>query len=62
VYLSDRVVAMTTNPGTVKEVVDIDLPRPRGSREAVLASSRGLELRERILGLVMGTHAETAAT
>src|SRR5690606_2583517 len=29
VYLSDRVVVMGGTPGTVKEVVDIDLPRPR---------------------------------
>ena len=29
VFLSDRVVAMTSRPGMVKEIVDIDLPRPR---------------------------------
>jgi NitT/TauT family transport system ATP-binding protein len=29
VYLSDRVVVMGGAPGTVKQVVDIDLPRPR---------------------------------
>ena len=29
VFLSDRVVAMTSRPGRVKEIVDIDLPRPR---------------------------------
>ena len=29
VALSDRVAIMTANPGTIKEVVDIDLPRPR---------------------------------
>lgn len=56
VFLSDQVVAMTTNPGTVKEVVDIDMPRPRGRREAVLTSARSIELRERILNLVIGRH------
>jgi NitT/TauT family transport system ATP-binding protein len=29
VFLSDRVAVMTVNPGTIKEVVDIKLPRPR---------------------------------
>jgi NitT/TauT family transport system ATP-binding protein len=29
VYLADRVVAMTARPGIVKEIIDIDLPRPR---------------------------------
>lgn len=29
VYLSDRVVVLSGTPGTVREVVDIDLPRPR---------------------------------
>lgn len=33
VYLSDRVVVMTGSPGTVKEIVDIDLPRPRERAE-----------------------------
>ncbi len=29
VYLADRVVAMTARPGRVKEIIDIDLGRPR---------------------------------
>ncbi len=30
VALSDRVVVLSGSPGTVRAVVDIDLPRPRG--------------------------------
>lgn len=31
VLLSDRVVVMTPRPGTVREIVEIDLPRPRSA-------------------------------
>ncbi|TCR68498.1 ABC transporter ATP-binding protein [Bosea sp. BK604] len=30
IFLSDRVVIMSSRPGTISQVVDIDLPRPRG--------------------------------
>lgn len=29
VFLADRVAVMTTNPGTIKDIVTINLPRPR---------------------------------
>ena len=29
VYLSDRVVMMSRNPGRIAEIISIDLPRPR---------------------------------
>src|ERR1700716_3610262 len=36
VFLSDRVVVMTRSPGRIKQVVDIDLPRPRRRAELLL--------------------------
>ncbi|MCH9851973.1 MAG: ABC transporter ATP-binding protein [Alphaproteobacteria bacterium] len=29
VFLSDRIVVMSRNPGRIEEIIDIDLPRPR---------------------------------
>jgi NitT/TauT family transport system ATP-binding protein len=36
VYLSDKVVVMTRSPGRIKQVIDIDLPRPRRRAELLL--------------------------
>ena len=36
VFLSDRVVMMTRSPGRVRDIVDIDLPRPRRRTELLL--------------------------
>jgi len=43
-YLADDVVVMTARPGRIKEIVPVDLPRPRerGSPE-VLAIARTVE-------------------
>ncbi|NEM91950.1 ABC transporter ATP-binding protein [Galbitalea soli] len=48
VALSDRVVIMTTSPGTVKNVFDIDLPRPRGDVQQIRHEERFLELQGQI--------------
>ena len=38
VFLSDQVVVMTRSPGSIKTVVDIELPRPRRRAELLLDS------------------------
>jgi NitT/TauT family transport system ATP-binding protein len=48
VALSDRVVIMTSSPGAVKDVYDVDLPRPRGNVQQIRHEPRFLELQERI--------------
>ncbi len=45
--LGDRLVLMTGRPGSIKEVLDVDIPRPRDP-DAVRSSSRYLSLRHHI--------------
>jgi len=37
VYLADRIVVMTASPGTIKEVISVDIPRPRDRYSNVFA-------------------------
>jgi NitT/TauT family transport system ATP-binding protein len=46
VFLADRVVIMGRNPGHIKEVVKVDLPRPR--TEAMLDDERFVSYRRRL--------------
>jgi NitT/TauT family transport system ATP-binding protein len=48
VALADRVVFMTSSPGSVKAVYDIDLPRPRGSVQEIRFQPRFIELQHQI--------------
>ena len=43
IFLGTRVVVMTTRPGRIKKVIDVDIPRPRDFR--VLSSERYRELK-----------------
>ncbi|HEY3246788.1 MAG TPA: ABC transporter ATP-binding protein [bacterium] len=47
IILGDRVALMTTRPGGIKEMLDVEIPRPRDP-EAVRRTSRYLDLRAHI--------------
>jgi NitT/TauT family transport system ATP-binding protein len=40
ILLSDRVYIMTARPGTIKDVIDIDLPRPRDENQPAFLTYR----------------------
>ncbi len=50
ILLADRVVVMTARPGQVKDVIDVDLDRPRDPE--VVTTDRFTELRERALSVI----------
>jgi NitT/TauT family transport system ATP-binding protein len=50
VYLSDRVVVMTSRPGQIKAVLEVDIPRPRDL--AVKRTPRFLELVDAIWKMI----------
>jgi NitT/TauT family transport system ATP-binding protein len=35
-YLADRIVLISDSPGTVSDVIDIDIPRPRNKKDRIL--------------------------
>ena len=49
-FLSDRVIVMSPRPGRVKEIVTIDLPRPRG--EATRNDPRFSEFNKYLRGII----------
>jgi NitT/TauT family transport system ATP-binding protein len=49
VKLADRIVVMAKEPGRVREVIDVDLPRPRARSDAKFG-----RYYERVLGLIRG--------
>ncbi len=48
VALADRVLIMTSSPGTIKHSYDIDLPRPRGEVQEIRHEARFLQLQNQI--------------
>ncbi len=52
ISMGDRIVVMTAGPGRIKEILDVDLPRPRTPE--IRGMPRYLELRERIWLLLRG--------
>ena len=46
IFLGDRVAVMTTRPGRIKKIVDVDIPRPRDHR--VVTTDRFLELKSEL--------------
>jgi NitT/TauT family transport system ATP-binding protein len=48
VALADRVLVMTSGPGSIKQSFDIDLPRPRGDVQTLRHEPRFLELQGQI--------------
>jgi NitT/TauT family transport system ATP-binding protein len=50
IYLSDRTVVMTAHPGRIREIIAVDLPRPR--RYEMRSSARFITLRDHVTGIV----------
>jgi NitT/TauT family transport system ATP-binding protein len=50
IFLGDSVMVMSSRPGTIRETVEIDLPRPRSFE--MMASEHYLELKKKIAGII----------
>jgi ABC-type nitrate/sulfonate/bicarbonate transport system ATPase subunit len=61
VFLSDRVAVMSAVTKTIREVVDIDVPRPRSMRTEMFADMHVADLRRQVLDLVINER-DAAAT
>jgi len=50
IYLADRTVVMTAHPGRVREIIQVDLPRPR--RYEMRSEKRFIALRDHVTAIV----------
>lgn len=59
IFLADRLLIMTFQPGKIKAVIEVDLPRPRQFQ--MLASPRFMEIRQQALELLYEESAKAFA-
>jgi NitT/TauT family transport system ATP-binding protein len=57
VFLGDRVVVLTPGPGSIREIVDVSIPRERRQWGLLNGDPTYLSLRDRVLHLVRGLEA-----
>ena len=55
IYLGDRVIALSANPGRIADIVEVDLPSPR-DQLTTREDRRFLALRHRLYAFLTGTH------
>jgi ABC-type nitrate/sulfonate/bicarbonate transport system ATPase subunit len=55
VFFSDRIVVMGTSPGSVRELVNVPLERPRRHADLV-GNAEAAKVRDHVLSLVLGLH------
>lgn len=60
IYLADRTIVMTAHPGRVREVIDVDLPRPRAFE--MHSDERFIALRDHVRDIVREEAAKGAMT
>jgi NitT/TauT family transport system ATP-binding protein len=56
VTLADRIAVVTSRPGRIKEIIDVDLPRPRSRASRQLPEFQAL--RDRVWNLLSSEHPE----
>jgi NitT/TauT family transport system ATP-binding protein len=56
VYLSDRILVLSANPGEVAEVIEVPVPRPRSTKQ--MLSGRFLAVKKRLEELIHPEHEE----